>query len=200
MKPTGTVKENVVVPDGPRIERRGPLRIAGIPRSFTSSSGQIATQWQRFTPHLGSIAGRVGECAYGVCIGCSGADTFEYLCGVEVAHGFVVPRDWSHLHIPAQTYAVFAHDGHVTKLRETIRAILEEWLPHSGHELAPTAAEVPDLFERYGSCFNPRTGSGDIEIWIAINPSTPGAVAQGTPMTSETLRRNDVLSMPPRSL
>jgi AraC family transcriptional regulator len=172
MKPTGAVKESVSMPDGPRIERRGPLLIAGIPQTFTASTGQFATQWQRFTPRLGTIPGQVGQWVYGVCIGCSGADTFEYLCGVEVAHGFVVPQDWSHLHIPAQTYAVFTHDGHVTKLRETIRAILEEWLPHSGHELAPTAADIPDLFERYGSRFNPRTGSGDIEVWIAIELST----------------------------
>ena len=200
MKPAGTVKESVVMPDGPRIERRGPMVIAGIPRTFTPSLGQIAVQWQRFTPYLGTIRGRVGQCAYGVCIGCSGADTFEYLCGVEVAHGFIVPRDWLHLHIPAQTYAVFAHHDDVTKLRETIRGILEEWLPRSGHELAPTAADVPDLFERYGSCFDPRTGSGDIEVWIAINSSTPEA-AQGAPkVTGETLWRNDVPKLLSQSL
>jgi AraC family transcriptional regulator len=172
MKRTEMVMDNVATLDDPRIERRGPLLIAGIPGIFTPSSGQVAAPWERFIPQLGSIPGRVGQCAYGVCIGCSGADTFEYLCGVEVAHASVVPQNWSRLSLPAQTYAVFAHDGHVTKIRETIRGIFEERLPQSGLELAPTAAEIPDLFERYGPGFDARTGSGDIEVWIPVKPVT----------------------------
>ena len=40
--------------------------------------------------------------------------------------------------------------------------------PGSGHEVARAAGGAPDFFERYGEKFDPRTGMGDIEVWIPI--------------------------------
>ena len=166
-----TTLERIALPGTPRIERRGPLLIAGVITSFNASvPGQFGAPWQRFIPDLDKVWGQPGQFTYGVCVGCSGADTFEYLCGVEVTDWSAVPQDWSRLRIPAQTYAVFAHRGDVTNLREVIRMIFEEWLPNSGHEPASTAEDVPDLFERYGFGFDAQAG-GDMEVWLAINAS-----------------------------
>ncbi|WP_227699737.1 GyrI-like domain-containing protein [Raoultella ornithinolytica] len=38
-----------------------------------------------------------------------------------------------------------------------------KWLPESGHEAADAAN-----FERYGAEFDPRTGTGGLEIWIPL--------------------------------
>jgi predicted transcriptional regulator YdeE len=60
-------------------------------------------------------------------------------------------------------YAVFTHHGHVSTLHTTWDAIWHEWLPRSGYRMANT----PE-FERYDERFDPRTGSGTIEVWCSI--------------------------------
>ena len=46
--------------------------------------------------------------------------------------------------------------------------IWNEWLPESGLEVAPAQKGMPDFFERYGEDFDPRTGYGDVEVWVPI--------------------------------
>ena len=58
---------------------------------------------------------------------------------------------------------VFTHREHIAAIRQTWLTIFSKWLPESGYKLA----EGPE-FERYGEDFNPRTGSGGVEIWIPI--------------------------------
>jgi AraC family transcriptional regulator len=41
--------------------------------------------------------------------------------------------------------------------------IWNKWLPESGHELV----DAPD-FERYSEVFDPRTGTGGLELWVPI--------------------------------
>jgi AraC family transcriptional regulator len=60
------------------------------------------------------------------------------------------------------------HRGHVSKLRDTLDNIWHNWFPGSGHEVARATGGAPDFFERYGEKFDPRTGMGDIEVWIPI--------------------------------
>ena len=60
-------------------------------------------------------------------------------------------------------YAVFAHRDHIAAIRRTWFTIWNKWLPESGHQVA----ESPE-FERYGEEFDPRTGTGGLEIWIPI--------------------------------
>jgi len=48
-------------------------------------------------------------------------------------------------------------------MRRTWFTIWNKWLPESGHQVA----EAPE-FERYGEEFDPRTGTGGLEIWIPI--------------------------------
>jgi AraC family transcriptional regulator len=115
------------------------------------------------------VEARAQDEAYGVCLGCAGADTFDYLCGVQVADLSTIPSDWARMHIAAHTYAVFRHYGHVSSLRETVKAVFEEWLPDSGHELAETSPDEPDFLERYGPEFDPETGMGGIEVCIPVH-------------------------------
>jgi AraC family transcriptional regulator len=152
--------------ESPRFEYGRPMLIAGLRGQFRSDTmKEIGTQWERFIPHIGKIPAQIGRVAYGVCfLSASGVD---YLSGVEVSSSSGLPADFSIATVPAQRYAVFAHHGHVSTLGQTCDAIEREWLPNSGY-LGSKAAAAPNFFERYGESFNPRTGLGDIEVWVAI--------------------------------
>ncbi len=148
----------------PRIETRGPLLIAGIVERYPCQAPVgIPDQWQRFHPYLGNIPGQLGEAAYGVCYNFDRESNFDYLSGVEVKDSEQQPSGFCSLRVPEQLYAIFSHPGHVAGIRGTFSAIWSQWFPHSGYE----AVEAPTI-EYYGVQFNPTTGLGGLEIWIAI--------------------------------
>jgi AraC family transcriptional regulator len=147
----------------PRFETSKPLLIAGLGERYTwETSAAIPAQWQRFVPHLGSIADQVRDTTYGVC--CNGDDdgNYDYITGVEVASFSEIPAEFSRVRIPQQKYAVFQHRDHVSTIRRTINTIWNKWLPESGHDIA----DAPN-FERYQN-FDPRSGTGTIEIWVPL--------------------------------
>lgn len=151
----------------PKIIDRPATKIAGIAETYSHRAHEpgIPAQWQRFGPHIGHIPGQVGTDAYGVVISpCAGGE-MRYVCGVEVSGFAHIPFDWERVDLPARRYAVFHHAGHVSSIRDTWQAIFTQWLPESGTQ----PAEGPE-FERYTAAFDPRTGSGGLEIWIPLQP------------------------------
>jgi AraC family transcriptional regulator len=150
----------------PRLVDAKPMMIAGLRERITVETwDKIDKLWWRFAPHIGHVPGQVGaRVAYGVVT--DGADGIDYLAGVEVTDASGLPDGFADVRLPAQRYAVFAHEGHVSKLKDTMTAIWE-WLPQSGHEHARTAG-APAFFERYGEEFDPQTGMGGIEVWVPI--------------------------------
>jgi AraC family transcriptional regulator len=148
----------------PRFETGKPLLVAGIGERYNcEGAAAIPGQWQRFHQSVDSIPARVGKVAYGVC--CNGDDSgnFDYIAGVEVADFSDLPRDFAHVRIPAQKYAVFTHAEHISTIRRTVNTIWNHWLPASGMR----AADAPS-FERYDETFDPSTGNGGLEIWIPV--------------------------------
>lgn len=69
---------------------------------------------------------------------------------------------------PAQRYAVFAHEGDVTSIRETCEAIWCDWAPTGGCDIVKEKDGAQYFLERYGLGFDYHTGSGDIKIWIPV--------------------------------
>jgi AraC family transcriptional regulator len=149
----------------PRYVEGKPLLIAGLgDRLSCEGAAGIPALWQRFGASIGHIHGQVGgNVAYGVCSNGDEDGNLDYLCGVEVSDFSGIPADWGRLRLAAQRYAVFSHPGHVSGIRGVWNAILNHWLPQSGHE----PADAPD-FERYGESFDPRTGQGGFEIWVPL--------------------------------
>jgi AraC family transcriptional regulator len=172
MDATATLRTGTRARWEPRIEARGRLRLAGLRGQFRGGVTHegIANLWQRFAPQLSRMSGRHGDEAFGLCLDCTGADTFAYVCAVPVRDFSRVPGDWTRLELPPRTYAVFAHHGHVSTLRRTVQSIFGEWLPRAGRELASIGEAEPDFFECYGREFDPSTGVGGIEIWLPIRP------------------------------
>jgi AraC family transcriptional regulator len=150
----------------PRFENGKALAIAGSRQHYRPEAmSGIAAQWERFMPRIGKIPGEVGKVAYGACS--TGKDSIDYLAGVEVADTSKTPKDLASIHIPAQRYAVFSHKGHVSKLHDTLEAIGRDWQSAWGRKKAETKG-APAFFERYGEGFDPKTGKGDIEVWVPV--------------------------------
>ena len=152
--------------DPPRFENGNAMLVAGLRGHITTATwAGIPAQWERLVSY-GKVPGAVSPVHYGLCF--HSPNGIDYLSGVEVSGVAGLAAEFSHVNIPAQKYAVFPHREHASKLRDTMEAIQRSWFPGSGHEIARPVAGAPDFFERYGEGFDPRTGMGDIEVWIPV--------------------------------
>jgi AraC family transcriptional regulator len=171
MKSTHAAIDAPLKLEAPRVERGKPMLLAGLRQRFNPATArEIPALWQRFVPHLGGIPGRVDRATWGVVFAMGAGGAFDCLAGVEVAPGSRLPAEFFQLAIPALTYLVFVHPGHVSRLKDAVTEIWTDLLPASGHRPAAGAGGAPGMLERYGAGFNPRTGFGDIELWIPILP------------------------------
>lgn len=142
------------------------MRIAGLRGQFTSASlDDIPALWRRLTS-LRDVSSRVDPVDYAVVLllpdGC------DYLAGFEISASTALQGGFVSTEIPANEYAVFAHDGHVSALRNTLDSAVNDWLPASDFEMGRTGNGEPYVLERYGEKFDPMAGTGDIEIWIPV--------------------------------
>lgn len=148
----------------PRFETGRALLIAGLGDRFTfETSRGIPLLWQRLVPYLGHIPGQIGWVTYGVSCNPDGAGAFDHVAGVEVARFDELPPELTRLRLPEQRYAIFTHRGHISHIRATTYTIWNKWLPESGRKLA----KAPD-FERYDDRFDPKTATGEVEIWLPV--------------------------------
>ena len=141
------------------------MLLAGLRRhhTFADAGRTIVEQWGDFV-QLGRLPGQRDGVTYGAMCGTGHErQTFEYMTAVEVDAFDALPPGTGRMRVPAHRYAVFTHQGHVSALRDTWGAIWSDWLPRSGL----TPANTPD-FERYDERFDPRTGSGVVEIWFPV--------------------------------
>jgi AraC family transcriptional regulator len=158
----------------PWFSNRRALRVAGLAMHYDAQSAEaFAKQWQLFAPMIGKMPGQIGTETYGVVTGSFGGDHgFEYITGVEVSSFDQVPAKFRRLNVPAQRYAVFVHDGHVSQIRDTMYTIKKEWLPKwmvAGRpDYGKEGGDQPDFFERYGKDFDPATGTGKVELWVPL--------------------------------
>jgi AraC family transcriptional regulator len=151
--------------DPPRLIDGKALLIAGIGERYNEATGgDIAAQWQRFAPYLGKVPGQIGTASYGVCLNAEEVGFFDYVCGVEVSDFAAVPPQFMCVRVPERRYAVFLHRGHVSAIRRTLNTIWNKWLPESGL----TVVDAP-AFERYDERYDPRSGTGDVEIWLPVD-------------------------------
>jgi AraC family transcriptional regulator len=148
----------------PRFEEKPALFFAGLGVRYAQGGDPaIPSQWQRFMPHIGHVPHQLGNVTYGVVANFDDDDAFDYISTVEVSRFADLPPELTTIRVPQRRYAVFTHTGHVSSIPATMSAIWSQWLPASGH----TFADAP-FFERYDERFNPRTGEGDVELWLPL--------------------------------
>ena len=123
----------------------------------------IASQWQRFMPHYGEIEDKAHPIPAGISTNLDDEGNFDYVCAVQVKRFTSVPKAMVQLTLPAQTYAVFRHDRHISEIAQTFAAIWNEWVPPDGRSIADGAS-----IERHMESFDTRTGFGGVEIYIPI--------------------------------
>ena len=153
----------------PRIEMGRPLLLAGLQQTYSmKTANDLSQQWQRFVPQIPNLPGKGGRVAYGVIFHALGAENFAYLTAVEISDSAGLSCEFSSVGIPAQPYAIFSHPGHVSEIKGTIGEIWDSWLPTSGFSAIGDKPGAVTMIERYGEGFDPKTGTGDIELWIPI--------------------------------
>jgi AraC family transcriptional regulator len=148
----------------PRIEKLGEQLFVGLPEIVTYGNTQtIAGQWQRFmSGPYSEIENKTPSIPVGITTS-SDDEGMNYVCAAEVSRYDHIPKGLIKLTLAPQTYLIFAHNDHITTLRETYAAIWNDWLPASGRKVA----EAPSL-DRHNETFDTRTGNGGVTIWIPI--------------------------------
>lgn len=125
---------------------------------------KIAGQWARFMPRYAEIEDKSDPVPWGVGRAIDSDDRLDYATAVRVTGTrSAVPDGLVRFAVAPQTYAVFQHAGHVSRIRATYDAIWNDWLPASGL----TVAQAPTL-EHHCDTFDPRTGEGGVDIWIPL--------------------------------
>lgn len=163
LEPIRIHETNIAPLAPPRIAVGPPLLIFGLGRRYQDTNAGIMSQWADFAPHLGHIPGQVGGTTYGVIHNTSDSGEFDYVCGVEVKEFPADPPEFTRLRIPPHKYAVFEHREHISVIAATFKRIRDHGLADAG--LTPDNAPA---FERYDERFNPRSGTGGLEIWAPI--------------------------------
>ncbi len=146
----------------PSIQAGGPVLAAGIGQSYGFGDlDAIPSQWRRFMPLLGELALRPGAVPIGVLTPADEYGRFEYVCAAEVADFTNLPPGVRRLRLPAATYAVFQHPGHISAIRATYARIWDHWPCDRATAAAPS-------LERHNPGFDPATGLGGVTIWIPL--------------------------------
>lgn len=149
----------------PRLQQGGAKLLAGLRRThrFEDASKGMADQWYEFIA-MGKLPGQIGHLAYGViCDSDQEKGLIEYMCAAEVESFDDLPGDAGRMRLPEARYAVFDHSANVSEIGETWRAVVQDWLPQSGHADGESPA-----FELYGEAFDGETGEGGLEIWLPV--------------------------------
>lgn len=156
-----------------RFETPGSLLLAGKRRHFDAETREEIPQlWHDVGPQMGSLPTVAEQVGYGACFAEGKEEEgFDYLAAAPVKEVRDLPDGWTTVKLPAQRYAVFAHEGPVSQLNETVERVMAEWLPQSGQgqpvKQSP-AGEYLQFLEHYGKDYDPETGTGDIELWVPV--------------------------------
>lgn len=148
----------------PDFRQLGELLFVGLrERIFYGGTQTIPAQWQRFmTDHYAWIEDKTAAIPVGINTQDETGE-MSYVCAAEVSRFGTVPGGLTKLTLAPATYAVFAHDGHISALDQTYSTIWNDWFPASGK----IPAEAPG-FQRHNETFDTRTGNGGVTIWIPV--------------------------------
>jgi len=148
----------------PRFETAPAFLLAGTRQihSFADAPRDIPSQWQAFAPQL-PLPGQKGTRTFGAtCAAWPDEQRFEYMCAAEVESFDNLPEGMGRMRVPEAHYAVFTHEGPISKIRETWEAVFA-WFTASGQ----IPANTPD-FELYDQLNDREAKPGIVEIWFPI--------------------------------
>jgi AraC family transcriptional regulator len=154
----------------PRLVTLPDQRFVGLDVLLTPATmPEIPALWKRFLEQMGGIPGKAGTECYG--LSRAGMDAPDgtpclwYMAAVRVEEGSAVPHGMRDVVLPAGTYAVFTHEGHVSGIGATFDAAFSKWLPAAGLKPVPGPG-----YERYDDRYDGRTGTGPVDIYLPVEP------------------------------
>jgi AraC family transcriptional regulator len=156
MKMTPTEPTDTPVPEIRTIE---PIPLVGCSGRFDMESRtRIPALWDDTVSAWHDAM--IGGPTYGVCADFSDSGDFTYTVAFpgEAAEGL------DRLTLPGGTYAVFAHEGHISTISRTWDAIFAKWAPTADYDLL----NGPE-FELYDADFDPK-GAGKVAVWVPVAP------------------------------
>ena len=164
-EPLARLESKMIALKEPEIRREGKLLFVGVKArmAYATIMAEASGQWRRF---MAAAYADIPLKRPGPPIGVTmpiDDERCDYVCAAGVTGFGLVPPGCEKVIVEPAEYAVFAHDGNVSRLNDTYRPILDEWLPASGRAMA----DAPQL-ETYNDAFDPRTGDGGIKIWIPL--------------------------------
>jgi AraC family transcriptional regulator len=166
-EPASPVLDGVAMLPPPRHALSQTRLIAGIGARYGSDAGNahsgIQGQWRDLAPYFGAIQAAAGDVGYGVNHAFDDEGAFSYLAGMEVKRFSDLPKAFHTLRLEACDCVVFQHQGHVSAIPASMRAIWEVWAPGEGVEPADYSC-----FEVYGDRFDATVGAGEVDIWVPI--------------------------------
>ncbi|MBO9655088.1 MAG: AraC family transcriptional regulator [Agrobacterium tumefaciens] len=161
MEPLKMKKDMFIEVQPPEMRRCDAFMVVGLSTPCSlENNGAIPALWQSFNIRESEVEEAVAGAAYGVCSIADEAGNCKYLAGVKALKK---TSGMDHIEVPAQSYAVFVHNGHISGLPKTVYTIWNKALADAGLKTAPS----PD-FELYDRRFDPQTGRGIVEIWIPV--------------------------------
>ena len=150
----------------------GAFRVVGVGGVFSHEDiSGIPALWQEFARRAGEIPqADAARGAFGAQWGTP--EKFDYVAGLASAGGDI-PDGMSECKIPAGNCAKFAlrispeqaaqPGGMQAAFKDGFARIFREAMPASGLQTRPAP-----ILERYGEKFDPKTMSGEVEIWIPV--------------------------------
>lgn len=143
----------------PEIRTIAPITLVGRSGRFTMDSrSRIPALWDETVSEWRDAM--IGGPTYGVCSDFSDSGEFTY----TVAFPGTETEGLARLTIPGGTYAIFAHDGHVSTISRTWDAIFVKWAPVAEYDLQ----NGPE-FELYDRDFDPAE-PGKVAVWVPVMP------------------------------
>lgn len=145
------------------------LKLVGLaaPCSFGESI-HIPAQWQRFmSTYYDGIPNKLEAMPIGMCEPPDDDGCFRYVCAAAVKALDGRSPELTYLETEPRTYAVFAHNDHVSTIFDTYSAIWNEALP----AFARKVADGPVL-EFHNDAFDPDTGLGGLQIYVPLVDDT----------------------------
>ena len=149
----------------PQLTSLGRMKLVGLaaPCSYNETI-HIPAQWQRFMSSCyDDIPNKVERMPIGMCEPPDDDGCFRYVCAAEVRAFEGRSPELACFETEPRTYAVFAHNGHVSTIFDTYSAIWNDALP----ALARAVDDGPVL-EFHNDAFDPDTGLGGLRICVPL--------------------------------
>jgi AraC family transcriptional regulator len=149
-----------------RIVDVGMMHLVGLTGEFLpeSLSTEIPALWGKFVPRIREIKNRKkGWVKFGACRA-TPDKKLEYAAAIEVDRPEPATDGLAAITVAPGPYALFNHHGHIRDIGKTWNAIREAWMKEEGYVHRDGAYD----FERYDERWNPETGEGIVDIYLAI--------------------------------